>query len=124
MTGIARARVGGYAETSIDGGPFQITVSGGSLSLTLSSSFPRGAGTYALPSPDVTIDADALLPASPVYNDERLHVVSGAIVVAAATDDLLDASGSVVLANAVGQTFTVSEIAVHVACAYDQIACQ
>ena len=46
---------------------------------------------------------------------DELHVASGTINVAAATENALDLSGSLTLADDSGQTFTVAEMTVHVA---------
>jgi hypothetical protein len=111
------------AETSIAGHPFSFLFVGGYLNLQISSSFRAGAGAYVLPSPAVTVQASILLQEAG-YQYEELHVASGTITVAAANQNVLDASGALTLTDDSGRTFTVADMTVHIACAYDETVCR
>jgi hypothetical protein len=89
----------------------------------ISSSFANGATSYTLPSPVVTVQASIELP-STGYMYEDLHVVSGTIAVATVNPNVLDASGSLTLGDDAGRTFSVTDMAVHVTCAYDETVCR
>lgn len=108
-------------QTPIKGGVFEFLFVD-YLNLQVSSSFANGATSYVLPSPLVTVQASIELP--PTYMYEDLHVVSGTINVAAANPNLLNASGNLTLADDSGQTYSVTDMTVHVACAYDETACR
>lgn len=108
------------ASVPASGGSFLFLLVGDYLNLQVSSSFRGGAGTYALPSPDVTIHAGTDLGGETF---EELSVADGSITVAIANDDELEASGSVTLTDGAGRTFTVAGISVHLFCAYSQVAC-
>ncbi|HZL16603.1 MAG TPA: hypothetical protein VFG23_02535 [Polyangia bacterium] len=109
--------------TSISGGPFEFLFVGGYLSVQVTSSFPNGATTYSLPSPVVNFDASiSLVDGKNIY--DILHVVSGTIDVAAANDNALDVSGSLILGDDSGRTFTIADMTMHVACSYDETVCR
>ena len=71
----------------------------------------------------MTVEASIILQAAG-YRYDDLHVVSGTITVAAADQNALDASGNLTLADDSGQTFTVADMTVSIACAYDETVCR
>lgn len=110
------------AQTSIEGDGFGFFFVD-YLDLQISSSFPNGATSYSLPSPVVTVQASIELPSTD-YMFEELRVVSGTIAVATVNPNVLDASGSLILDDDAGRTFNVTDLTVHVTCAYDETVCR
>ena len=100
---------------------FSFMLASDNLGATVTSSFVRGPGTYGLPAPDVTVNANVALPGAGTA--VSAHVLAGSIVVETAIRTRLVATVDITFATDAGEQVALTGT-VDVSCQYDETVCR